>query len=417
MVSRVYILGGYQTDFARNWSREGKGIQALVNETMEGALGETDLDVEEIQAIHVGNFAGELYAMQAHLGSFPVNYHPALRGIPSARHEAACASGSVAALMSRAEIEAGIYDLSIVLGVELMKTVDSKSGGNYLGTAAWYEKECAGVEFPFPKLFDRLYDVYEERYGMHMQYGHLAEIAVINYENAKRNPKAQTRDWYMNRSHACSTGEFNKTIGTRLRASDCSQVTDGAVAVFLASSEYARTYARKRGMKLETLPYIQGWGHRTAPILFDDKTEEARHGEYVLPHTRAAITDAFARARIEGIGDVSCIETHDCFTITEYAAIEHFGLAPPGEGWRAIEEGVIELDGACPVNPSGGLIGAGHPVGATGTRQLLDGYLQLSGRAGDYQVPGARRVATLNIGGSATTNVVHILGIGRDDQA
>ena len=128
MPSKVYILGGYQTDFARNWAREGKSIQAIINETMEGALAATALDVKEIEAIHVGNFAGELYMMQAHLGSFPLNYHPALRGIPTARHEAACASGSIAALMARAEIEACIYVLSLVLSVELMKGVDSKTG-------------------------------------------------------------------------------------------------------------------------------------------------------------------------------------------------------------------------------------------------------------------------------------------------
>ena len=408
MPSKVYILGGYQTDFARNWAREGKGIQAMINEVMYGAFTETCIEPKDIQAIHVGNFAGELYTMQAHLGAFTLNYDPVLRGIPTARHEAACASGSIAALVARTEIDAGVYDLILVVGVELMKSVDSKTGGNYLGTAAWYEKECEGIEFPFPKLFDRLYDVYDERYGV--QYEHLAQIATINYENAKRNPKAQTRTWYMNKRHACSTGDYNRTIGTRLRASDCSQVTDGAAALFLASHEYARRYAQKRGLKLEGIPHIQGWGHATAPIRFDDKAREAQHHEYVLPHTRRAINDAYGRAGISGFSDISCIETHDCFSITEYAAIEHFGLTPPGEGWKAIESGTIEFDGSCPINPSGGLIGCGHPVGATGTRQLLDAYLQVAGKAGDYQVEGARRVATLNIGGSATTNVVHIVG-------
>ena len=106
------------------------------------------------------------------------------------------------------------------------------------------------------------------------------------------------------------------------------------------------------------------------------------------------------------------IETHDCFTTSEYMAIDHFGLTPPGKSWQAIEAGVIEIGGKCPINPSGGLIGAGHPVGATGTRQLLDAWLQVTGTAGDYQVNGARRVATLNIGGSGTTSVVHVVGFG-----
>ena len=91
-------------------------------------------------------------------------------------------------------------------------------------------------------------------------------------------------------------------------------------------------------------------------------------------------------------------------------AIDHFGLTAPGESWKAVEEGVIEIGGKCPINPSGGLIGAGHPVGATGTRQLVDAHLLATGQAGDYQVEGAKRIATLNIGGSGTTSVVHIVG-------
>ncbi len=411
MQKRIYILGGFQTDFARNWTREGKSVQAMINEVMEGAFTATEIEPREIQAAHVGNFAGELFTMQAHFGAFVLNYDPVLRGIPTARHEAACASGSIAALAARTEIEAGLHDLILVLGVELMKSVDSKRGGDYLGTAAWYEKECRGIRFPFPKLFDRIYDLYNELYGV--DYEHLAQISAINYANAKRNPKAQTRDWYMNKQHACSTGEFNKAIGNTLRTTDCCQVTDGAAAVFLSSQDYAEKYCTGHGLNLGDIPFIQGWGHTTAPILIDDKIEDAKKNEYALPYTRRAILDAYTRAGISGIDNISCIETHDCFTITEYVAIEHFGFTKPGEGWKAIEDGAIEFDGRCPVNPSGGLIGGGHPVGTTGTRQLLDACLQVTGKAGDYQVSGAKRVATLNIGGSATTNVVHIIGSGR----
>jgi acetyl-CoA C-acetyltransferase len=269
MVNKVYIIGGYQTDFTRNWSREGKGIQALISEAMEGAFSETGIEPKEIKVLHIGNFAAELYTMQAHLGALAMSHYPALWGIPTSRHEAACASGSSAALAARTEIEAGIYDLAMVLGVELMKSVDSKTGGNYLGTAAWYEKECRGIEFPFPKLFDRLYDVYDELY--HVSYDHLAQIAVINYANAKRNPKSQTRDWYMSKKHACGGGEYNQTIGTRLRASDCSQVTDGAAVVLLASRGYAESYAKTHGLDIDRIPHIMGWGHATAPILFDEE--------------------------------------------------------------------------------------------------------------------------------------------------
>ena len=120
---------------------------------------------------------------------------------------------------------------------------------------------------------------------------------------------------------------------------------------------------------------------------------------------RDAVTDAYRRAGIAGPFDLSGIETHDCFTVTEYLALDHLGITAPGEAYRAIEERTCEASGRLPVNPSGGLIGLGHPVGATGVRMALDACRQVSGRAGETQVPGAKRFGTLNIGGSATTVV------------
>jgi acetyl-CoA C-acetyltransferase len=413
---RVYILGGYQTDFARNWAKEGKTIHALLLEAMDGAFAATRLEPSEVGSIHVGNFAAELYTMQGHLGAMTVNYSEKLRGAPTSRHEAACASGAIATLVARTEIEAGHYDLSMVIGIEMMKSVDSKTGGDFLGTAAWYDKEAKGVQFPFPKLFGRLGTVYEELYGL--KYEYLAEISAINYANARKNPLAQTRDWYMNKEHALSRSNFNMEVGGIIRITDCSQVTDGAAVIFLASEKFAKSYAKKHGLKLKNIPYIMGWGHATAPMLFDIKTEEAyaakKKGSYILPHTRQAIVDAYKRAGIKGPKDLDLVETHDCFTTSEYAAIEHFGLTAPGEAYKAIEKGDIRIGGKLPFNPSGGLIGAGHPVGATGVRQLLDIYKQLTRQAGDYQVEGARIGAALNIGGSATTNVVHIVGVEKE---
>lgn len=405
----VYVLGGHQTDFARNWTKEGKHIAAMMREAVSGGLSATGIEPADVSVGHVGNFAAELYAMQGHLGAFLVEVDPAFSGLPTARHEAACASGSIALLAAAAEIEAGRYDCALVVGVEQMKTVDAKQGGEFLGTAAWYEREAKGVEFPFPKLFGRLGDEYDARYGLRDE--HLARISAINYGNAKKNPLAQTRSWYMSEEHARSSGKYNATIGGRIKVTDCSQVTDGAVSVFLASAKFAAEHAKRRGTSVEKLPRILGWGHRTAPIAFDAKVEESRGKAYVLPHTRRAITDAFARAGLEDCWALSGIETHDCFTTSEYMAIDHFGLTAPGESWKAIEDGVIELGGKLPINPSGGLIGAGHPVGATGVRQMLDAYKQVTGQAGEVQVPGAKRFAMLNIGGSGTTSCVFVVGM------
>ncbi|MGH7435216.1 MAG: acetyl-CoA acetyltransferase, partial [Polyangiaceae bacterium] len=360
----VYLLGGYQTDFARNWTKEKKHFAALMREGVQGALEAVEIDPKDVQTAHVGNFAAELYCKQGHLGAFFVEVDPAFSGLPTGRHEAACASGSIAMMAALAEIEAGWYDLSCVVGIEQMKTVPAAEGGDFLGTAAWYEQEAKGVEFPFPKLFGKLGDEYDKRFGLKDE--HLAGISAINYANAKLNPLAQTRTWYMNKAHACASDEYNSAVGGRIRIADCSQVTDGAVAVFLASQRYAEAYAKAHGVSLASIPRVVGWGHHTSRLRFADKVAESKDSRYVLPHVRSTITDAWKRAGIADVSGVDGIETHDCFTTSEYMAIDHFGITKPGESWKAVEAGWLEIRGKHPINPSGGLIGAGHPVGATG---------------------------------------------------
>lgn len=405
---RVYILGGYQTDFARNWSKENKHIVAIMREAYEGSIESTSVKPADIKAAFVGNFAGELYCMQGHLGAFFVDFDPCFSGLPTCRIEGACASSALAALSAMAYIKAGIYDVVCLMGVEQMKSVDSKKGGEFLGTAAWYEKEADGIEFPFPKLFGKLGDEYDKRYGLEDKY--LAKITEINYANARKNPNAQTRNWFMNFDHACKTGEYNTAVGGRIKVSDCSQITDGATCLYMASDEYAKKYAQNTGCKLNDIPYVAGWGHTTASIEFAKKIVDSAENQYILPVTRKAITDALNRAGLKDCWDLDVIETHDCFTTSEYMAIDHFGLTAPGKSWQAIDDGVIDFTGKLPINPSGGLIGCGHPVGATGARQLLDAYKQITAKAGNYQVEGAKTVATLNIGGTATTNVCFIIG-------
>jgi acetyl-CoA C-acetyltransferase len=350
----------------------------------------------------VGNFAAELYAMQGHLGAFLVQTNPAFRGLPTARHEAACASGSMATLAATAEIEAGRYDVALVVGIEHMKTVDAATGGDFLGTAAWYEKEAKGVSFPFPALFGQLGDEYERRFGLSDD--HLTRISELNFANARRNPLAQTREWPPNPE------KMAQPLTGRIRIGDASQVTDGAVAIVIASRAYTERYVKARGGDMSSVSRIDGWGHRTATMSFAGKMAESAGNPYVLPHTRRAIEDAFQRAKLPDAWSLDAIETHDCFTTSEYMAIDHFGLTAPGESWKAIEDETIDFGGKLPMNPSGGLIGAGHPVGATGVRQLLDAHRQVTNSAGGYQVEGARRAATLNLGGSGTTSACFVVG-------
>lgn len=407
MTSPVYILGGYQTDFARNWRKEESNLREIMGEAVQGALEATGLAAHDIDTAHVGNFAGELYAKQGQLGGFFAEIDPDFGGLPTSRHEAACASGSISILMGAAEIEAGRYETALVLGVEQMKTVSPVEGGDFLGTAGWYELEAAGVDLPFPKLFGRLGDVYDERYGLDA--AHLTRLAELNYANAQRNPNAQTRAW-LGDLDELQGGKYAAQVTGRLAVRDCSQITDGAVSLVLASEAKAAEWAERNGVDLADVPRIEGWGHRTAALTFDSKIAQAAGDPYILPHTRRAIVDAFERAGVEDAWQLDAIETHDCFTTSHYMAIDHFGLTEPGRSFEAIEDGVIDFEGALPMNPSGGLIGGGHPVGATGVRQALDAHRQVTGAAGDYQVPDAKRVATLNIGGSGTTSVSLVIG-------
>jgi len=408
VAGNIYVLGGWQTDFAANWAREGLELADGIRSVLEGGLASTGLEAREIETAHVGNFAAELFAGQGHLGGLVAAAHDDLAGVPASRHEGACASGSLALLAAAAELEAGRYGLAAVIGIEQMRNVPGDEAAKLIGgPAMWAGHECPGVRFPWPHIFSLLGDEYERRYGLRRE--HLARIAEINFANARRNPNAQTRRWTFTPQSFAEDDVANPVIDGRIRKHDCGQITDGAAIVFLATEPVARAWAARHGRRDGDLARLAGWGHRTAPITYAAKVAASRDQPYVFPWVRTTIEDAFRRAGLPGVEAVDGIETHDCFTTTEYMAIDHFGITPPGESWRAIEAGDIEPGGRIPVNPSGGLIGLGHPVGATGVRMALDCFRQVTGRAGDCQVDGARRFATLNVGGSATTTVSFVI--------
>ena len=405
---RIYILGGAQSDFTRKITRENLDIFDLFSETLAAGFESAHLDPSEVDTCHVGNFAAELFCGQGHLGGFFAQAQPDLRGRPAMRHEAACASGSMALLAATAELEAGRYDLACVLGIEVMRNHRGADAAKFLGSAAWAGHELTHTPWVWPALFAEVMELYRDRYGLDER--HLSQISAQNFANARLNPDAQTRDWVLTPAHFERGGEANPLIEGRLRKQDCSQLTDGAAVVFLATAERAERYATQRGLKLSNLPYIQGWGHRVTSISFEDKLTPPRADQYLFPEVRACFTDAYRRAGINGPEELDGLETHDCFSITQYMAIEHCGLTPLGQAHIALDQDWTTLTGRFPVNPSGGLIGLGHPVGATGVRMLHDAARQVSGTAGACQVDGARRWLTYNVGGSTTTSAAFIVG-------
>jgi acetyl-CoA C-acetyltransferase len=298
-----------------------------------------------------------------------------------------------------ADIEAGRYDCVLVIGIEQERNVPGAEAPKHLGAAAWIGHEGQDAKFMWPYMFSQLADEYDRRYGLDTK--HLHAIAELNMRNAKANPLAQTRNWTFGPGSFAADDADNPLVEGRLRRTDCSQVTDGTAGLLLVSDRLRnskRPHAR-----------IAGWGHGTAGLSLQAKFDRSQGQPYVFPHVRQVVKDAFRRAQLPDVTRLDGIETHDCFSMSEYMAIDHFGITGPGESWKAVENGDLERDGAIPVNPSGGLIGVGHPVGASGVRMLRDAARQVTGQAGETQVANAKTFATLNIGGSLTTTVSFVV--------
>lgn len=404
--SGISVVGVYQSDFAKKWNADGGQFVDLTREAVFGATAQAGLPLEAIETIHVGNAFGELYTGQGHYAAMPATAIPELWGVPAGRHEAACASSSIATLAAMAELKAGIYDCALVLGIEIETTLRGLAAAEAQNAAAWVTEESApeGVAM-WSHVFNELAGEYERRYGLDTQ--HLRAIGKLNYENAQNNPNAQTRNWDICDEDFGTDDARNPLICGRLRRKDVTHITDGAAALLLVSDRWLEKNAKRYDVR--PLARITGWGHTTAGLGLNQKLIRYQDSEYVMPHVRKAILAAFQRAQISDALALSGIETHDCMSSSEYLAIDHFGLTKPGESWQAVEEGIIERTGRLPINAGGGLIGGGHPVGATGARMIVDASKQVAGLAGDYQIESAQKIATLNIGGSTSTVVSFII--------
>ena len=410
MSELVYILGGGRTDFKRNLRKEGKTIRDLIKEAGRAALEDAKIDPAEIEAAAVGNFNAGQFTKQLHLGAFIPEIDEKLHGIPTMHTEAACASGALSVLLGAQWIMGGFHDAVLVVGAEQQKTMSSKDGSDVLGAAADFEIERPEYgDFMFPKLFGRIAEIYIEKYGATPD--DLAAVAYKNYAHARLNPLAQMRDADLTYNDASQVSEKNPSVAPPLRVSDCSQITDGAAAVVLVSGKYLD----KHGIDKSKLPHLLGFGHTTDYLALEKKDAPT------FSTARKAAEKAFGMANLKP-RDMHGAEVHDCFSITEIVAYEILGLAEPGKGVELAKSGATALpqvrgehvsgkiDFEIPVNTGGGLIGDGHPVGATGVRQVFDAYQQLTNQAGARQINGVKKFLTFNMGGSLTTSVAMIWG-------
>jgi acetyl-CoA C-acetyltransferase len=406
----VYILGAGRTDFKRNLKKEGKALRDVIKEAGRKALDDAKIDPAEIQAAAVGNFNAGQFTKQLHLGAFILEIDEKLHSIPTMHTEAACASGALSVLLGAQWIMGGFHDAVLVVGAEQQKTMSSRDGSDVLGAAADFDVERPEYgDFMFPKLFGRIAEIYIDKYGASPD--DLAAVAYKNYAHAALNPLAQMREANLTYDCASQVSEKNPSVAPPLRVSDCSQITDGAAALVLVSGKYLDRIGRDKSR----LPRLLGFGHTTDYLALEKKDAPT------FSTARKAAEKAFGMANLKP-RDMHGAEVHDCFSITEIVAYEILGLAEPGKGAELAKSGATALpqvrgehvsgkiDFEIPVNAGGGLIGDGHPVGATGVRQVVDAYQQLTNQAGAHQIPGAKKFLTFNMGGSLTTSVAMIWG-------
>ena len=416
-MSKVYVMGGSQTDFERNWSREGKNVLAMLREVIADGCDNAHITYDDIVALNeknrvacfVGSYLSELYNSQSHVGALLTEVNPAFYGVPAVRCEAAGASGAAALDAAVTKIAAGEADVAIVVGWALVNSVDAATGASYVSYASYMEKESIGVDAVMPHQFDQLVGEYLKRYDAPKDrvMKSLAHLAELGYEGGKRNPKAQTRKLYMCEEQANMRGcATNPMIGEYLAQSDANMVTtDGAAIVVLCSEEYKKAHCADAAM-----PYVKGRGVRVAPIVLNNKLEIAKKADCLLPWTKRAVDEAYAQAGMTA-DDIDVFELHDYFTMSEYLLLSCIGLAEPGKEYELIESGKIEFGGEKPVNPTGGFIGGGNPQAAGSVRMFLDIARQTVGAGGKGQVEGAKNGLMVSFGGVATSNYVFIVGM------
>ena len=407
----VYVLGGAHTNFIGKFhpdfiwkkhpdygKRQNPTLEQHLHSAVRQALENTDVEPALIDRGIVGNFVGELFANQGHLGAMMVGAHADLAHKAFHRVEGACASGGLAVIAAIDAIASGA-DLVLAAGVEVQTTVNARDGADYLARAAHYANERALDEFTFPCMFARRMKHYLAKHGG--EPGDLAPLVVKAYANAAKNPHAHMRAVGMELENAASASDKNpnfldnEEFKPYLKLSDCSQVSDGASCIVLASERGLE----KLGCPSSQTTEITAVGHATGML-----GEVADFTE--LDVTRTAAQRAYVAAGWNAT-DIEVAEVHDCFSIAELLMYEALGFCGPGEGVRFAAAGETTLEGSIPVNTGGGLLGFGHPVGATGVKQVLEVHRQMLGQCGDYQLTKApTRGLTANMGGDDRTSVV-----------
>jgi acetyl-CoA C-acetyltransferase len=380
------IVGWAHTPFGR---LDGETVESLIVRVANGALADAGIEARDIDEIVLGHFnAG--FSAQDFTASLVLQASPELRFKRALRVENACATGSAAVHQGLNSIAARAARVVLVVGVEQMTTTPGAEIGKNLLKAS-YVREEADIEGGFAGIFGKIAGLYFQRWGD--QSDALAMIAAKNHKNGVGNPYAQLRK-DLGFEFCRNVSEKNPFVAGPLKRTDCSLVSDGAAALVLADVDTALQFDKAIAFR------------STAHV--SDFLPMSKRDILKFEGCSEAWQRALGGAGI-ALGDLSLVETHDCFTIAELIEYEAMGLVPEGQGARAVQEGWTQKDGKLPVNPSGGLKAKGHPIGATGVSMHALCAMQLAGTAGDIQVKNAKLAGVFNMGGTAVANYVSVL--------
>jgi acetyl-CoA C-acetyltransferase len=380
------IVGWAHLPFGR---REGDTLEGMITNVAADAIEHAGVGPDDIDEIVLGHFnAG--FSAQDFTASLVLQADDRLRFKPATRVENACATGSAAVRQGIRAIEAHAARIVLVVGAEQMTTTSGPEIGRNLLRAS-YLPEDGDTPAGFAGVFGKIAQAYFQRHGD--QSDALAAIAAKNHRNGVDNPYAQMRK-DLGYDFCRQESEKNPFVAGPLKRTDCSLVSDGAAAIVLADVDTA--LSMKRAVAFRANEHVQDFLPMSKrDILLFEGCEEA----WARALKKAGVT----------LGDLSFVETHDCFTIAELIEYEAMGLTPRGQGASAVLDGTTAKDGRLPVNPSGGLKAKGHPIGATGVSMHALTAMQLMGEAGGMQIEGAKLGGIFNMGGAAVANYVSIL--------
>lgn len=390
-------LGTGRTEF--NPTKPRPGLDHYIQEAGKAVIAQIN-DPDFIDEGVIANFMAARFNRQGHLAAMLPAIDPTLEYKPMVRVEGACGSGGLGLATGIKSVLAEAADVVLVCGVEVQNTVKAIYGADYLAGAGHYATERkSGHAFFFPAKFSDRAGAYYARYGAERTRKAMARWYVNAVENARLNPLAQEYHNKAENLEALGMAPPDAAVFTEhLNFYDCSKVSDGAAAILVCSREGWERLGLTRDDVVEVAGFGQVESNLTAPP--PDLTE--------LATSRRAAANALGMGGV-GIGDVGVFEVHDCFTISGILSVEALGLAKPGEGPDLVLAGETSLKGIRPVNTGGGLVGYGHPTGASGVRMAVDLWKQLTGRAGDYQVhPGKEYGLMVSMGGNDKT-VVSVL--------